>query len=74
VAPKIGQNQPITRRQLFGNRKPEFMMNRKRVQKDHRRAIAECPVDNLGIAAAYALRGNIRHAEKGIDSLLILNC
>ena len=55
VPAQIRQHKAIPRGQSFGHRQPEFMIDRKRMQQDHRRAVAERPVDDFGVAALDAL-------------------
>ena len=63
VPAQVGQDEPIARREHLGNREPEFMMDRTGMQKNYSRAVANGPIDDLGIATSYALCGRRRHAQ-----------
>ena len=52
----------IARGQSLGHRQPEFMIDRKRMQKDHWRTVAQRPISDFGVAALDALRGIAVHA------------
>jgi hypothetical protein len=54
VPAKIRQDQPVTSRQSLRHLHPEFVIHGKRMQQEHRRAVAHNPIENVGIAAANA--------------------
>jgi hypothetical protein len=58
---QVRQDDAIARRERFGNRKPEFMMDRKGMQKHHRRTIPKLPIENLCVAAGDLVSGQGRH-------------
>ena len=52
MRPQIGHDQPVSRAQLFSNRLPEGMVQRKRVQQNNIWTIAGDFIEELGIGAA----------------------
>src|SRR5208282_2444998 len=51
VSAKIGQNEAIAPLQRLRHRQPKLMMNRKRMEQNHRRAVAKYLIEDFGVAA-----------------------
>ena len=61
VPAQIRQNDAVARGQLLSHGQPEFMIRRKGMQQNYRRAFAQHAVDDLGVAASDLPKGDTLH-------------
>jgi hypothetical protein len=62
MSAQVGQHNPIPHGEAFGHRKPEFVVDGKRMKQNDWRAAAKDTVNDLSVTALDALRGRALHA------------
>jgi len=70
---QIRQDQPVSCAELLGNRNPEVVVQRKRVQQDHIPAVASNFIEELSVGAAEDRHGLQQNAKGESPPLLMVN-